>query len=145
MNTYKNLPEFKKEQLRKFPAYISLLAATYHNHGMDEKEKQTAIEFTHVKSFEHEPMLSEFYADVEKDFEQTLVLLNDQLPKEKKARETAIQAELDKLERILTWLGPEYSQALHKSLESYREHVAHCHRNLFEYLIFPIPIKGLTY
>ena len=145
MNSYRNLPEFKKVQLRKFPAYISLLAATYHNQGMDEKEKQSAIEFTHVKTFKSDPLLHEFFEDVEKDFEQTLITLNEQLPKEKKAREAAINAELEKLESILTWLGTEYSQALHKSLEAYREHVAHCHRSLFEYLIFPIPIKGLTY
>jgi len=145
MNTYKNLPEIQKAQLRKFPAYISLLAAAYHNHGMDEKEKQTAVKFTHVKSFKSEPLLADFYADVEQDFEQTLTLLNSQLPKSKKEREVAIKAELEKIESILINLGTEYSVALHKSMETYREHVAHCHDNMLEYFIFPIPIKGLTY
>ena len=98
MDTYKNLPEIQKAQLRKFPAYITLLAASYHNHGMDEKEKQAAIKFTHVKSFKSEPLLTDFYDDVEKDFEQTLTLLNSQLPKPKKEREAAIKAELDKTE-----------------------------------------------
>ena len=145
MDTYKNLPEIQKAQLRKFPAYITLLAASYHNHGMDEKEKQAAIKFTHVKSFKSEPLLADFYDDVEKDFEQTLTLLNSQLPKPKKEREAAIKAELDKIEKILVGLDTEYSVALHKSMETYREHVAHCHDSMLEYFIFPIPIKGLTY
>jgi len=145
MNTYNNLPETQKAQLRRFPAYITLLAASYHDHGMDEKEKQTAIEFTHVKSFKSEPLLIDFYNDVEKDFEQTLTLLNSQLPQAKKEREVAIKAELDKIEAILIKLGSEYSAELHKSMESYREHVEHSHHSMLEYFIFPIPIKGLTH
>ena len=145
MKTYKELSEAKREQLKKFPAYISLLAATYHQHGMDKKEKQEAIRFTHVKSFKPDPMLSEFYDDVEKDFEQTLIMLNDRLPKDKKEREAVIKVELEKLERILKELGTDFADSMHRSMESYKEHVGHSHDSLFEYLVFPIPIKGLTY
>jgi len=145
METYNQLTEDQRDQLRKFPAYISLLAATYHNKGMDEKEKQTAIEFTHVKTFKREPLLVDFYTDVEKDFEQTLTLLNNSLPEEKGAREEAIRVELEKLEKILVHLGTDYAKALHKSMDSYRDHVAHSHQSVLETFIFPIPIKGLTY
>ena len=82
---------------------------------------------------------------IEKDFEQTITALNAQLPKNKKEREAAIRNELDKIEKILRQIDTDYSNALHESMKSFKEHVAHAHHSLMEYLIFPIPIKGLTY
>jgi len=145
MTTYHDLPDRDKTSLLKFPVYISLLAANYHNNGMDKKEKKTAIEFAHIKSFEHDPVLADFYTDAEKNFEKNLTLLDSQLPKQKKEREIVIKGELNKIEKILLNLGTDYAKAMHQSMQSYKEHVANAHQSLLEYLIFPIPIKGLTY
>ena len=145
MLTYEDLTPSEKELLKKYPVYVSLLAATYHNHGMDSKEKQTAIEFIHVKSFHSVPELTAFYDDAEKDFEKNLVLLNQQLPQEKKARETKIQEEIVKIEHIVKSMDGDFAAALHKSMEAFREHVSNSHQSLVEYFVFPIPIKGLTY
>ena len=145
MLTYHDLSPHQQELLKKYPVYESLLAATYHNHGIDAKEKQTAISFIHVKSFHHDHLLAEFYKAAEADFEKNLVLLNDQLPKEKKAREERIREEIIKIERIVKHLGGDFATAMHKSMEQFREHVANAHQSLVEYFVFPIPIKGLTY
>ena len=145
MTTYHELPENEKELLLKFPAYVSLLAANYHNNGMDAEEKKSAIDFSHIKTFSVNPILKEFFEDVDKQFEHTINKLNDELPRNKKDREVIIRNELDKIEKILYKTDAEYSNALHESMKAYKEHVAHAHHSLMEYLIFPIPIKGLTY
>ncbi|CAN5513605.1 hypothetical protein BH11BAC1_BH11BAC1_16290 [soil metagenome] len=145
MTSYHDLPHKEKEQLLMFPAYISLLAANYHNNGIDKKEKQTAIEYAHIKTFSSNPILMEFFTDAEKDFEKNITFLNEQLPKRKGEREIVIREALSRLEKILSDLGTEYSFAMHESMNEYKEHVAHAHQSLMEYLVFPIPIKGLTY
>src|SRR5690349_15424333 len=111
MTTYHDLTPEKKEALLKFPAYVSLLAANYHNNGIDAEEKKSAIDFSHVKTFSSSPMLREFFEDVDKNFEQTITDLNDKLPKKKKEREEQIRTELDKIERILLHMDTEYSHA----------------------------------
>lgn len=136
--------ELKKENLLKFPAYISLLAANYHNNGIDKEEKKSALEFAHIKTFSCDPMLKHFFEDAEKRMSGNIEQLNQTLPKRKKERELEIRENLDELEKILHDLGTDYSRALHQAMQSYKEHVAHAHQSLFEYLIFPIPIKGLT-
>ena len=145
MLTYHDLPEKEKQQLLKFPVYVSLLAANYHNNGIDEEEKKSAIDFSHIKTYSVNPLLKEFYDDAEKRFEKTIDELNENLPKRKKEREQILRHELDKIEKILLKTDTEYSNALHESMKSYKEHVARAHHSLMEYLLFPIPIKGLTY
>jgi len=145
MTTYQNLPENKREALLKFPAYISLLAATYHNNGIDEEERKSAVEFAHIKTFSSDPLLKDFFGDAEKRIETNISELDSRLPKKKKEREHAIRLELAGLEKILVELGTDFSRALHQSMQGYKEHVAHAHQSLLEYLVFPIPIKGLTY
>jgi hypothetical protein len=144
MTSYHDLSSEKKEQLLKFPAYISLLAANYHNNGIDAEEKKSAIDFSHIKTFSVNPMLKEFFDDAEKGFEQTITSLNEKLPKRKNEREVIIRTELEKIERILLSTDTEFSNLLHESMRAFKDHVAHAHHSLMEYLIFPIPIKGLT-
>jgi hypothetical protein len=145
MTTYHDLSPMEKEELQKFPAYISLLAANYHNKGIDEDEKKSAIDFSHVKTFSSNPSLKEFFDAVDRNFEKTINDLNEKLPKKKNEREIIIRNELEKIEKILLKMDSEYSDLLHESMKSFKEHVAHAHHSLMEYLVFPIPIKGLTY
>jgi hypothetical protein len=145
MKTYHDLPQKEKEELLKFPAYVSLLAANYHNKGIDEDEKKSAIDFSHIKTFSSNPLLKEFFDAVNRNFEKTINDLNEKLPKKKNEREIIIRNELEKIEKILLKTDSEYSNALRESMKSFKEHVAHAHHNLMEYLLFPVPIKGLTY
>lgn len=143
MKHYRDLSAKEKDQLLKFPAYISLLASTADD-GIDEQEKRTAVKLTHIKTFSSDPLLSDFYKEAENIFEKTVITLNDELPHAKKERTLAICHELDKLEPLLKKLDPEYASVLRYSMESYKHYISRAHRNILEYFIFPMPINGLT-
>jgi len=45
---------------------------------------------------------------------------------------------------ILKKLGKEYASTMHRSMKTFKDHVSKAHRNVLEYFVFPLPIKGLT-
>jgi len=143
MRPFNNLTVQENEALLKFPAYISILAASS-NDKLDEAEKKTAIKFAHTKTFSCDPLLSDFYQEVEKVFEKNIEQLDKNLPKEKDKRNTAIKKELLKLEKTVKKLGNEYISVINHSMESFKEHVSRAHHNILVDFIFPIPIAGLT-
>lgn len=141
MTTYKDLNEKEKNMLLKFPVYVSLLAAS-HDHKIDLKEKKEALKLTHIKSFASDPRLREYYAEVEKHFEENLVAIDSELPKEKEYRKKAIEAEIQKAEEILKKLGRLHDETFRQSLRSYIDHVSKVHGNVLGYFVFPLSIKG---
>ena len=80
--------------------YVSLLAASK-DCCLDRLERNTVIKLTHIKTFSSDPILTDYYAAVDRDFEKNVAEINEQLPKEKQAREFAIRKELRKLDGIL--------------------------------------------
>ena len=86
MNELEKLNPEEKEMLLKAPAYFSLLAVNSDG-GMDETEKKSAIEFSHVKTYSCDPIFREFYNEVEKVFVSNIEQLDNQLPKGKMERE----------------------------------------------------------
>lgn len=143
MENFKNLRESEKEQLVRFPAYVSLLASTAEN-GIDKQEKNAAVKLTHVKTYSCDPLLTDFYKMAENCFEQTITCLDHELPHGKEERKSAIINELRKLDPLLNKLPPDYAAVLRRSMESYKRHVSKVHRNILEYFIFPLPIEGLS-
>ena len=143
MNHYQDLNEQDKKELLKFPAYISLLASLGED-GIDNKEKKIAVKLTHIKTFSSDPILSDFYKEAERNFEQTITNLNNELPHNKDERQWAIRKELNKLEIILKKLSYTYRNALIHSMRSYKNYVSKAHHHVLEDFIFPMPIKGLT-
>lgn len=55
MKSYKDLNEKEKQQLLKYPAYISLLASTAEG-SIDEQEKETAVKL--VSSIKRQKVFS---------------------------------------------------------------------------------------
>jgi hypothetical protein len=143
MKTFKELSRDEKDLMYKFPAYISLLAANSDG-KMDRISKKAAIKFTHIKTFSCDPLLSDFYKEAETFFLRNIEELNDQLPREKSARDKMIKEELSKLESILAKMEPDFAKIMHKSMRSYTEHVSKAHNNVLEYFLIPFYIKGLT-
>ena len=144
MKQFNNLSEQEKESLLKFPAFISLLAANSDN-KLDEMEKQSAIKFSHIKTYSCDPLLTEFYEDADKVFKRNIEQLDKDLPQERKRREAAIKKDLSKLETIVLKLGKEYNTVMHRSMKSFKDHVSQAHHSVLVDFIFPMPIKGLTY
>lgn len=138
-----NLTKQETDQLLKFPSYISLLAANADGR-MDDEEKKTAIKFTHIKTFSSDPKLKDFYAEVNKTFEQDINMLDKELPKERHERQAAIENELSKLKEILLKLPNEYQAIMLHSMQSYKDHVSHAHYNVLESFVLPIVIQGIT-
>src|SRR4051812_29812382 len=103
------------EQLYKLPAYISLLAAN-HDGGIDKAEKKAAIKLSHIKTYSCNPLLTSFYDEADKVFEQNIAELDKILPRERTAREQAIKEEVTKLNNIVAKMGPEYASAMQQSM-----------------------------
>ncbi|HVS96658.1 MAG TPA: hypothetical protein VHE54_09220 [Puia sp.] len=143
MPVFKDLNQPEREQLLRFPVYLSLLAASK-DCRLDGAEMHTAIKLTHIKTFSCDPVLADYYAEVDSNFEAVATKISNQLPADRDAREFAIKRELDKLEAILRKLDKRYAAILHESLRSYKDHVSRAHRNVLEYFLFPLPIGGIT-
>lgn len=142
MKPFTNLTEAEYEMLLKFPAYVSLLAAN-RDGVLDDAEKKSAIKFAHIKTYSCDPLLIDFYAEVDKRFEGDIVQLDNELPKGKENRDKAIRNELLNLELILIKTGEEYFTAMHQSMRSFKEHVSKAHHNVLVDFVFPLPIEGL--
>ncbi|GGA85360.1 hypothetical protein [Puia dinghuensis] len=140
---FNDLPWQEQKQLIRFPVYLSLLAASK-DYKLDRKEKNTVVKLTHIKTFACHPLLADYYAAVDNDFETAVAEISDQLPKEGVEREWAIKRELYKLGIILKKLDTEYAAYLTDSLRAYKDQVSRAHRNILEYFIFPLPINGIT-
>lgn len=80
MYPFKKLSIQENVALLKFPAYISLLAAN-NNYKLDETEKKSAIKFAHIKTFSCDPLLTDFYREADKVFENNIMQLDRDLPK----------------------------------------------------------------
>jgi hypothetical protein len=143
MKSFSELSPGDKDMLLKFPVYISMLAAEKDDH-LDEKERKAARRFCHVKTFTCDPLLSEFYHEAEKQFEKNVVELDSSLPKDKVQREEIIKLELERIELILLKLGTDYALLMYRSMKAFKKHVSRAHRNILEYFVFPLPIKGVT-
>ena len=130
MEALKKLNQQEKERLFEIPAYISLLAANADG-AMDEAEKIAAIQFSHVKIYSCDPLLTDFYKEVEKKFLVNIERIDKQLPKGKTEREDAINNKLLKLGPLYSKLGKAYVETLHLSFISYTEHVSRAHESAF--------------
>jgi hypothetical protein len=67
MKQFNNLSKQEKEELLKFAAYISLLAANSDGQ-LDQLEEKSAIKFSHIKTFSSDPLLTEFYKEADRVF-----------------------------------------------------------------------------
>nr|WP_321451354.1 hypothetical protein [uncultured Carboxylicivirga sp.] len=143
MKIFKRLTYKQIDALLKYPAYISILAASLDD-TLDKAEKKAAIQIAHTKAFSSDPILLKFYKEAEKVFIKNLEQLENELPKDKISREAAIKKELLHLEKIVKRLGKKYVIALHQSMKSFKDHISRAHHNVLIDFLFPIPITGLT-
>ena len=129
--------------LLKFPVYVSLLPANTDG-KLDDTEKHSGIEFAHVKTYSSDPLLADFFKEVNENFEKNLQKLNNSLPQGKAKRDVAIKAELNNIESIVSKLGPKNTAVFHQSMKTFKEHISRAHHNILVDFLFPIPIAGLS-
>lgn len=144
MKQFSMLTKDERGALLKFPAYITLLTAN--SDGLlDKAEKKEALKLEHIKTFSPDPVLKEFYREANKVFKNNLETLVENLPEGRKSREAVIKYELAKLEKIILKLGDDFASVMHHSMKSFKDHVSKAHHNVLVDIIFPLPIKGLSY
>jgi hypothetical protein len=143
MHNLEKLNAQEKELIYKAPVYVSLLAANADG-KMDEKEKQVASEFAHVKTYSSPLILRDFYKEVKIHFMANIEEVNAMLPTDKEEREKELKKKLTELNPLFVKLGREYATALHKGLNNFKDHVSKAHRNSLTSFILPVYIKGIT-
>lgn len=144
MKLFKNLSIQENEAILKFPAYVSLLAASI-NGKLDEAEINSAIKFSHIKTYSSDPLLADFYNEADKVFENNIEQITKNLSTEKDNWKASIESELLNLENIVSKLGNEYASTMQRSMKSFKDHVAKAHDSVLADFIIPIPIKGISY
>jgi len=143
MKTFKNLSQQENDALLKYPVYISELAAN--GDGIfDEAEKKSAVSLAIIKAYSSEPLLACFHKEIEKVLEHNMELLDKELPKEKMSREVILRMKILQLEKIVLKLGKRRASAIHRSMNTFKEHVSKAHHNVLVDFIIPISIPGLT-
>jgi hypothetical protein len=129
--------------LIRYPAYISLLASTAEK-NLDAQEMRTALRLAHVKTFAGDPLVADFYREVDKKFKDVLAILDNELPTDKMQRDAIMRIEMHKLDGIIQKFSPDYADAFMHSLRIYKQQVLKAHQNVLEYFLIPVPIKSLT-
>ena len=142
MKTFEELSGEEQVEFLKFPAYISLLAANADG-ITDQQEIKAAINFDHIKTYTCNPLLAAFFEKADLVFKNNLIELDNELPKEKTARDTVIMDKLRKLETLLLAFDKVYASTMRRSMKSFSEHVSDAHQNFLESFILPVPIKDI--
>ena len=139
---FEKLSVQENEDLLKFPAYISILAADS-DEKLNDNEKKSASRLSYTNTFSCDPLLAEYYEETNKIFDFTIIQLDKNLPKEKELRKATIEKELLKLETIIMKLGKKYASIMHKSMKSFEVHVFETRQKVLDPVFFPAYVPGL--
>jgi hypothetical protein len=88
-------------------------------------------------------LLTPFYKQADEYFEKNIQSIDNELPKEKEAREKAIKIALAEIEAILSKLDPKWASTIRKSMKSFKDHVTRAHNNVLQFLIFPVALSRI--
>ncbi|ETN95304.1 hypothetical protein SAMN04487906_2405 [Zhouia amylolytica] len=141
--TFDSLDREDRELLLKAPVLVSFMAATKDN-IMDAQEKADALDMAHLRTFTANPKLQPYYMEVEKRFKPLLKeMIEMYLPMNEYTRKT-VKEEINKINELLGEMDKEFATLLHKSLNSYAEHVRKADRNVLEYFMIPFIVPGIN-
>lgn len=140
---FNELKNEERELLYKAPVLVSVLTSCSLNE-INEAQKADAIKLSHLKTFTSNPLLREYYEEVDKQFKnQFEATVKDFFPFDENKR-GILKKEIDKVNLIIGKLEITYGKVLHKSLEGYASHVKKATHSVFQDFIFPLPIPGLS-
>jgi hypothetical protein len=140
---FKILTTEECELLLKGPALVSVLASCSLN-KISKVQKADAIKLSHLKTFTANPILREYYEEVDKQFEtQFDCIVKVYFPFDENKRQ-ALKKEIEQLNLIIAKLEKTFGEILHKSLDGYANHVRKAAHSVFQDFIFPLPIHGLS-
>lgn len=140
---FKTLTPEEREILFKAPALVSVLASCSLN-KVNEVQKADAIKLAHLKTFTANPILHEYYEEVDKTFETQFDLIVKAYSPFDENKRSDLKYEIERVNLIIAKLENFYGETLHKSLEGYANHVRKAAHSIFQDFIFPLPIQGLS-
>ena len=140
---FEKLTTEERSLLYKAPVLMSVLASCSFNE-VNKYQKADAIKLAHLKTFTAIPLLLPYYSEVEKTFkEQFETAIKKYFPFDE-AKQNDIKKEIERVNLAIGKLDKEFGLLLRSSLERYARHVNKGAHSVFQYFIFPIPIRGLT-
>ncbi len=140
---FEKLSNEEKELMLQAPILVSVLASSS-NHEISKSEKADAIKMAHMKTFTADPLLLEYYKEVEKDFNSYFDSVEKKYTPFNDTNKEALKEQIDLVNKVISKLDEEYAKTLHRSLSGYAEHVKKAGRGLLENFIFPVPVSGLN-
>jgi hypothetical protein len=133
----------ERSLLCKAPVLVSVLVSCSFNE-VNKYQEGDAIKLAHLKTFTAIPLLRPYYREVEMAFkEQFETSIRKYFPFDE-AKLNELKGEIDKVDIVIGKLDKEYAHALHNSLQGYANHVKKAAHSIFQDVIFPMPIPGLT-
>lgn len=138
---FEKLTKEEWDLLIKAPILVSVLAASYDNE-VSSSQKADAIELAHIKSYSADPLLKDYYKEVETNFREHFEEIVKKYAPFDDAKREALKKEISVINKVISKLDKNFALLLHKSLSGYAEHVKHAENNLLVNFIFPIPIHG---
>ena len=140
---FKKLNVKEQQLLLKAPVLVSVLAASG-AFGINNEQKADAIKMAHLKTYTANPLLIEYYKEVEKNFKKNFEATVKKYAPFDNAKRDALKIEINLTNTAIAKLDKEFAITLHQSLDGYGKHVKKSALRFFENFIFPIPIKGFT-
>jgi hypothetical protein len=140
---FEELSAEEREILYKAPVLVSVLASCSGD-AVNDLQKADAIALAHLKTYTADPLLLDYYKEVERVFKQQFESTVKKYTPFGDLQRAALKQEMSKTNRVIGKLDKKFAYRLHRSLEKYGTHVKRADHSIFEDFLFPIPIPGLT-
>ena len=135
---FEQLSEDERNILIRIPAVVAIFAAVSNDGKVSSNEKAESIKLSHLRTYTSSPMLHEYYAEVDKEFEADFEEIMEQLPADWKEKEAFLEAKIVKLNQVLPKLDKRYRAELVNSLKSFSKHVFRSDSSFLKYFVLPI-------
>ncbi len=143
------IPEFKKLSSREqsvmlnAPVVVSVVAAMSGDGVMEQHEKNKATKIAQLRTYTSPVMLQDYYDEVNRNFEQNLTFMLEEVPKDKESQEQFLRHEVEKIKHILPKIDPDFAAAFAGSLKSFARHVFKSNSSVLEHFVLPILVDEL--
>lgn len=137
-----NVSQDQKETLIDAVSWITILIAGADG-NIEKEELEWAKKITQIRAYKYPQALENFYSEVGKTFQSKIDNLVSELPKDVKARTSALSEKLATLNPILATLDNETAYSLYKSYTSFADHIAKSHGGFLRFFSVSVEEKKL--
>lgn len=132
------LTEEEREIILRAPAIVALLAAVSDDGEVSEDEKSESIRLAHLRTYSSEPILHNYYQEVDKVFEKHFDEIMADLPSSWEEKEAFLKNKITSINSILPKFSKVYAEALIASLKSFSKHVFKSNSSFLQNFMLPM-------